>query len=95
MQFKTLNDPCSTCSFPVGLDDVSKLPAIFTALIEDTEFNWTDDDLAKLASGNVLRVLREVEAVRDSRRDQKAPMQWIDKDEIKGLHDGKCMNFDP
>jgi membrane dipeptidase len=44
----------------VGLEDVSKFPAIFAELASR---GWTDEDLAKLASGNVLRVLAEAEKV--------------------------------
>ena len=31
------------------------------ALIEDTEFEWTDEDLGKLANQNLIRTLRSVE----------------------------------
>ena len=34
---------------------------ILTALIEDTEFEWTDEDLGKLANQNLIRTLRSVE----------------------------------
>ncbi|WP_328994814.1 dipeptidase [Kribbella sp. NBC_01245] len=42
--------------FPDGLADVSTYPALFDALAER---NWSDEDLAKLAGGNILRVLRD------------------------------------
>ena len=51
---------------PVGLEDVSKYPNIFAALVDDQEFEWTDEDLAKLANKNLLRVFRRVEEVRDA-----------------------------
>jgi membrane dipeptidase len=47
---------------PVGLEDVSKFPALFAELIQR---GWSDEDLAKLAGGNVLRALRAAEAVAD------------------------------
>ena len=47
------------------MEDVSKYPEVFAALIEDTEFEWTDADLAKLANGNLVRTFRQVEEVRD------------------------------
>ena len=34
---------------------------MFAALIEDTEFEWTDEDLGKLANQNLIRTLRSVE----------------------------------
>ncbi len=42
----------------VGLEDVSCYPALFAELARR---GWGDDDLAKLASENALRVLRRVE----------------------------------
>ena len=44
----------------VGLEDVSKFPALFAELARR---GWSDADLAKLASGNVLRVLADAEKV--------------------------------
>jgi membrane dipeptidase len=41
---------------PRGLEDVSSYPRLFSALAER---GWSDPDLAKLAGGNVLRVLRD------------------------------------
>jgi len=43
-----------------GLEDVAKFPALFAELARR---GWTDADLAKLASGNVLRVLKQAEQV--------------------------------
>ncbi len=45
---------------PEGLEDVGTFPALFAELARR---GWSDDDLARLAGGNVLRVLREAEAV--------------------------------
>jgi len=45
---------------PDGLEDVSKYPHLFAELIRR---GWTDADLRKLAGENVLRVLRQAEAV--------------------------------
>jgi membrane dipeptidase len=45
---------------PEGLDGVDKFPAL---LAELARRGWTDEALAKLAGGNVLRALREAEAV--------------------------------
>nr|XP_022310140.1 dipeptidase 1-like [Crassostrea virginica] len=49
--------------FVDGLEDVSKYPYVFEELIKR---QWTNEDLIKLAGGNLLRVFREVEAVRNS-----------------------------
>lgn len=46
--------------FPAGLEDVSGYPLVFAALLEQ---GWSEADLAKLAGGNVLRALRDAEAV--------------------------------
>jgi hypothetical protein len=54
-------------SLPFGLEDSSTYPVLFAALLEDTtEFVWTEEDLGKVASGNLIRVMSEVEGVRDS-----------------------------
>ena len=45
--------------WPVGLEDVSKYPDLFAELVRR---GWSDEDLKKLASGNILRVMREAEA---------------------------------
>jgi membrane dipeptidase len=47
-------------STPDGLPDVSSYPVIFAELIHR---GWSDEDLKKLAGLNVLRVLRQAEAV--------------------------------
>ena len=45
---------------PVGLEDVSCYPRLFTALLER---GWSESDCEKLAGANTLRVLREAEQV--------------------------------
>ncbi|AXB48109.1 dipeptidase [Amycolatopsis albispora] len=47
-------------SLPAGLEDVSKYPVLFGALLDR---GWSEDDCAKLAGRNVLRVLRGAEDV--------------------------------
>ena len=42
---------------PVGLENVSKLPVVFDQL---SEKGYSDDQIEKIASGNFLRVFREV-----------------------------------
>lgn len=43
---------------PVGLEDVSKYPDLFAELLRR---GWTEEDLTKVAGGNLLRVLRKNE----------------------------------
>ena len=43
---------------PVGLEDVSKYPEVFAALIEDGEFEWTDEELAKVSGLNLINTFR-------------------------------------
>ncbi|HVE00681.1 MAG TPA: dipeptidase [Sphingomicrobium sp.] len=47
-------------STPVGLTGVQDYPNLFAELISR---GWSDENLAKLAGGNILRVLRQAEAV--------------------------------
>jgi membrane dipeptidase len=46
--------------WPIGLEDVSGYPLLFAELLAR---GWADDDLARLAGGNILRVMRAAEAV--------------------------------
>lgn len=55
---------------PENLEDVSKYPVLFAELIG---FGWTMDELTKLAGGNFLRVLNEVETIRDNMYKEKIP----------------------
>jgi membrane dipeptidase len=47
-----------TPSLPVGLQDVSRYPALFAELLHR---GWSESDCKALAGGNVLRVLRDTE----------------------------------
>lgn len=49
-------------SFPQGLEDVSKYPALIQELLER---NWTESELADVLRRNFLRVFEEVERVRN------------------------------
>jgi membrane dipeptidase len=51
---------------PKGLDSVDGYPLVFAELIRR---GWSDENLAKLAGGNVLRVMRRAEAVAASMKD--------------------------
>jgi membrane dipeptidase len=52
-------DMDGTSQLPDGLTDVSCYPALFAELLRR---RWTEDDCARLAGGNLLRVLRGAEA---------------------------------
>jgi len=54
----------------VGLEDVSKYPFLFAELARR---GWSDGDLAKLARGNVLRVLAEAERVAARLQKERGP----------------------
>ena len=54
----------------VGLEDVSKYPAIIAELARR---GWSDADLAKLAGGNVLRVLAQAEQVAKRLQKERPP----------------------
>jgi membrane dipeptidase len=49
-----------TPTLPDGLEDVTGYPNLLAALVEN---GWSDADLGKLTSGNMLRVLRDAEQV--------------------------------
>jgi len=70
---------------PIGLEDTSQYPNLFAALIEDDTFEWTDEDLGKLASGNILRTFKEVEFVRDALAlgGVEADNSWIPEEDIQ------------
>ena len=51
-------DYCGIDIVPVGLEDVSHYPEVFAALIEDDEFEWTDEDLAKLSGLNLINTFK-------------------------------------
>lgn len=55
---------------PTGLEDVSGYPRLFAALAER---GWSDEDLAKLAGRNVLRTLRDAEAVARDLQQRRGP----------------------
>jgi len=57
-------------STPTGLEGVDKYPDLFAELARR---GWTDEDLGKLAGGNVLRALREAEAVAKKLQATTAP----------------------
>lgn len=67
---------------PVGLEDVSHYPEVFAALIEDDTFEWTDEDLAKLAGLNLINTFKSVENVRDELANKNPDNSWIPKQDL-------------
>jgi len=61
---------------PKGLEGAEAYPAVFAELIRR---GWSDVDLAKLAGGNVLRVLRRAEAVANAMKDEPAALSPVDE----------------
>ena len=59
---------------PAGMNSVSGYPLLFAELIRR---GWGDQDLAKLAGGNVLRVMRRAEAVAASMKDEQPAMATL------------------
>ena len=62
-------------STPQGLDGVEDYPNLFAELIRR---GWSDENLAKLAGGNILRVLRQAESVAASMEGQPAALSEVD-----------------
>lgn len=68
-------------STPVGLEGVDKYPALF---VELARRGWTDDELAALAGGNLLRVMRQAEDVAARLQATEAPSHaTIEMDQAK------------
>jgi membrane dipeptidase len=59
---------------PAGMNSVSGYPLLFAELIRR---GWSDANLAKLAGGNVLRVMRRAEAIAASMRNEPASMATL------------------
>jgi membrane dipeptidase len=59
---------------PAGMNSVSGYPLLFAELIRR---GWSDADLAKLAGGNLLRVMRQAEAVAASMKDEPPAMATL------------------
>jgi membrane dipeptidase len=60
---------------PTGLNSVAGYPLLFAELIRR---GWSDANLARLAGGNVLRVMRRTEAVAASLKDQPPSMAVLE-----------------
>ena len=74
----------------VGLEDSSTFPNLFAALIE-SEVEWTDEELGLIAQGNILRAMREMEAVRDALQGSPINQAWLPKEEFE-TGETECMS---
>ena len=81
-----------TKSPPDGLEDVSKFPHLFAKLIDD---GWPEEDLIKLAGGNLLRVLDDAERISKEMSKEMAPIDdWISEKDLDE-NNKKCRSFVP
>jgi membrane dipeptidase len=55
---------------PEGLEDVSTYPALIAELLHR---GWSEDDCAKLSSGNIVRVLRDAQTTAESISARRGP----------------------
>jgi membrane dipeptidase len=61
-------------STPTGLEDVSTYPALLAELLSR---GWTDEEIGKVAGGNVLRVLRRAERVAARSAAERVPSEAL------------------
>ena len=62
-------------SLPDGLEGVDGYPALLSALMAA---GWTEADIAKLTSGNILRVMRAVEAVAEAKKGERPSLARLE-----------------
>jgi membrane dipeptidase len=74
-----------TEQLPLGLEDVTGYPRLLGALADR---GWSDDDLARLTSGNILRVMQEAQdgaaALQQQRGPNLATIHELDGDPAAG-----------
>lgn len=62
-------------SLPEGLEGVDGYPALLSALMTA---GWTEADIAKLTSGNILRVMKAVEAVAEAKKGERPSLARLE-----------------
>ncbi|XP_041844423.1 dipeptidase 1 [Melanotaenia boesemani] len=67
---------------PEGLEDVSKVPNLVAELLRR---GWTDEEVKDALGNNLLRVMRDVEKVRENMKEEKPDDIPIPYDEVKNL----------
>ena len=68
---------------PIGLEDVSTYPALFVELLKR---GYTDDEVAKIAGKNLLRVMHAVETIAAAEQRKRPPSDAL-IEEIDGALD--------
>ncbi len=77
------------CSLPDGLENVSDFPNLFAVLLD---MEWTQEELEKLAQKNLIRAMREMEAVSATLSLLEEPKQaWIEETAFK-TDEMNCMS---
>ena len=71
---------CKYFRLPEGMEDVSKYPILFAALLDDG--SWSEEDLGELASNNLIGVFSEVVHVQDILVDEQPYQEWIPSDDL-------------
>ncbi|MBZ6377404.1 membrane dipeptidase [Pacificimonas flava] len=61
-------------TYPEGLEDVSTYPALFAELLRR---GYSEEDLAKISSGNILRALEAAETVSTRLKRERAPSELL------------------
>lgn len=69
---------------PIGLEDASTYPALFSELLRR---GYSDQDVAKIAGENILRVMREAEAVAVKHQSQGEPSDVLIDEVDRELQD--------
>ena len=78
---------------PIGLEDVSTYPNLFARLL--TRDGWTKEDIKKIAGLNILRVMGDVERVRDDMSDRKEDDESLDfEDTLERLNVTACATLE-
>lgn len=67
-------------SFPKGLEDVSKYPALIRELLRR---KWTEQELADILRRNFIRIFDEVERIRDQLVSERPSEEQIPMDEVQ------------
>ena len=69
-------------STPEGLEDVSKYPNLIAELLRR---GWSEEEIAKITSGNIIRVMKAVEKEAESLQAKSTGIEdWIPNADVEG-----------